>query len=93
MELLNLLSNILFGSATIVGIYAIGRLFYVAGTAPTNVQQRASRPAVTRDPVVYPTMALDTSGSQGVAVVVSEDGSRRITYFGGGYIVKKEVTE
>jgi hypothetical protein len=59
MELLSILNNILFGSAAIVGVYAIGRLFYVAGTAPTNVQQRSSRSRA----VVLPTMALDTRSS------------------------------
>jgi hypothetical protein len=60
MELLPILNNLLFGSAALVGVYAIGRLFYVAGTAPTNVQQRASRAGASRGMVTYPAMALDT---------------------------------
>lgn len=73
MDLLTILNNALFGSAALVGVYAIGRLFYVAGTAPTNVQQRTSRTGASRGVVTYPAMALDTRerGAAEVTTIIS----------------------
>lgn len=80
MDLLQILNTLLLGSASAVGLYAVGRLFYVAGTAPTTVYPKQARTG----PTIFPVMAMANEPRQVYTIIQS-----------GGIImgVKGKVTE
>jgi hypothetical protein len=54
MDLLQTINTLLLASAGCAGVYAVGRLFYVAGTAPTTVYPRETRTG----PMIFPGTAM-----------------------------------
>jgi hypothetical protein len=72
MDLLQFFNTALVSTAALVGVCAVGRLFYVASTAPTNVRRKSSAVG----PTIFPTIAWDGNREVYTATIIV-DGSRR----------------
>jgi hypothetical protein len=70
MDLLQTVNTLLFASAGAAGLYAVGRLFYIAGTAPTNVSPRQPRTG----PTIFPAMAMANEPQPVYTMVVHGNG-------------------